>query len=205
VTYAALFVLGYLLGSCPWGYWLVRIFRGSDVRAQGSGNIGITNVWRNYGPRLGVPLIFLDVGKGFVPAFVGVVYVSRLGGIVGGAAAMLGHYRPLFLGFQKGGKMIATGGGAFFAIAPLVAATGLTVWLIVFLLFGYSSGASLATAAVVPVASWAWGYAVTVIVFALVAAVLAAWLHRSNVQRLWSGTERRSRVALIPRLRVQRS
>ncbi|MDX6453908.1 MAG: acyl phosphate:glycerol-3-phosphate acyltransferase, partial [Gaiellaceae bacterium] len=95
MAFAALVVLGYLLGSCPWGYWLVRLFKHEDIRKVGSGNIGATNVWRTYGRTLGVPVVLLDVLKGFVPALLGAMYVSHLAGIVAGAAAMLGHWRPL--------------------------------------------------------------------------------------------------------------
>src|SRR3954453_6732416 len=114
MTFAAVVVLGYLLGSCPWGYWLVRLIRHEDIRKVGSGNIGATNVWRTYGRSLGLPVVLLDVAKGFVPAFVGVHSVSHLCGILAGAAAMAGHVRPLFLRFEKGGKAVATCGGVFF-------------------------------------------------------------------------------------------
>ena len=80
MTFAALVVLGYLLGSCPWGYWLVRLVEHEDIRRVGSGNIGATNVWRTYGPRLGLPVVVLDVFKGFLPAFLGMLYVSHLAG-----------------------------------------------------------------------------------------------------------------------------
>ena len=107
MTFAAVVVLGYLLGSCPWGYWLVRIFKHEDIRRVGSGNIGATNVWRTYGRRLGVPVVLLDMLKGFVPALVGVLLVSHLCGILAGAAAMVGHVRPVFLRFARGGKAVA--------------------------------------------------------------------------------------------------
>jgi glycerol-3-phosphate acyltransferase PlsY len=204
LTFAGVVVLGYLLGSCPWGYWLVRAFRGEDVRGFGSGNIGISNVWRTYGKSLGLPLVFLDFGKGFVPALLGVVYVSTLAGLAAGAAAMIGHWRPLFLRFERGGKMIATGGGAFFAVAPLAAATGLAMWLTIFLLLGYASVASLGTAAFMPAAAWLFGYPATVTAFALAALVVVVFLHRSNLDRLRHGLEHRSGVAVIPRLRLQR-
>src|SRR2546421_11534699 len=113
-------VAGYVAGSMPWGYWLVRIFRGEDIRTQGSGNIGATNVWRMYGRRFGIPAVILDSAKGFVPAFVAVELAGHGAGVLAGAAAMLGHSRPLFLGFRRGGKMVATAGGAFLGVGPLV-------------------------------------------------------------------------------------
>jgi glycerol-3-phosphate acyltransferase PlsY len=204
VTFAAVVLLGYLLGSCPWGYWLVRGFRGEDVRTVGSGNTGISNVWRTYGWTLGVPLVALDFGKGFVPALLGVALISHTAGLVAGAAAMIGHARPLFLRFERGGKMIATGGGAMFAVAPLAATAGLAIWLVIFLLFGYASVASLSTAVCLPVIAWLLGYPTIVVAFTAGALVVVAYLHRSNLDRLRHGLEHRSRIAVIPRLRLQR-
>jgi len=74
MTFAAVVVLGYLLGSCPWGYWLVRLIRHEDIRTVGSGNIGATNVWRTYGRWLGVPVVLLDMVKGFAPALLGMLF-----------------------------------------------------------------------------------------------------------------------------------
>src|SRR5437868_9120236 len=146
MTFAAVVVLGYLLGSCPWGYWLVRLFKHEDIRKVGSGNIGATNVWRTYGRWLGVPVVLLDTLKGFVPALLGVLFVSppHLSAICAGAAAMLGHWRPLFLRFAKGGQMVATSGGVFFAVASWVALTAGLGWLAMFLLSRYASVAALA-------------------------------------------------------------
>ena len=103
-----LVVLGYLLGSCPWGYWLVRLLKHEDIRSVGSGNIGATNVWRTYGRWYGAPVVLLDVLKGFGPALVATIMVGHLAGVLAGGAAMLGHARPIFLKFAKGGKMVAT-------------------------------------------------------------------------------------------------
>src|SRR5262249_58325145 len=89
VTFASLLILGYVLGSCPWGYWLVRVFRHEDVRKGGSGNVGATNVWRSYGPWLGIPVVLLDVLKGVVPADLGVQHVSYPFGVLPRSAALL--------------------------------------------------------------------------------------------------------------------
>src|ERR671938_1040482 len=117
MTEALLVLAGYLAGSLPFGYWLVRWLRGVDIRTVGSGNIGATNVWRTFGPRLGIPVMLLDTLKGFVPAFVATLWVGSLWGVIAGAAAMLGHSRPLFLRFERGGKKGATCGGAFLGAA----------------------------------------------------------------------------------------
>src|SRR3982751_1096479 len=143
---AILVVAGYLVGSMPWGYWLVRIFRNEDIRTKGSGNIGASNVWRVYGRYLGLPVVLLDTAKGFVPALVGTHVVGYGTGVLAGAAAMLGHYRPLFMGFRKGGKMVATAGGAFLGVAPIVGACSAGVWLVVFGVTRYASVASITAA-----------------------------------------------------------
>src|SRR5437764_11250556 len=117
----------------PFGYWLVRVTKGLDIRAAGSGNIGASNVWRTFGRRCGVPVVFLDTAKGFAPALAATLVVGHLAGVLAGGAATLGHWRPLFLRFEKGGTTVATAGGAFFGVAPWVGLAGLAVWIVVFL------------------------------------------------------------------------
>jgi glycerol-3-phosphate acyltransferase PlsY len=193
MAFAGLVVLGYLLGSCPWGFWLVRLVRHEDIRRVGSGNIGATNVWRTYGRRLGAPVVLLDTLKGFVPALLGMLFVSphHLSGIVAGAAAMLGHWRPLFLRFAKGGKMVATCGGVFFGVAVWVALTAGLVWLAAFLTLRYASVASILAGIALPVAAAVYGYPTSVIVFGALAALAILFLHRANLSRLRAGTESR--------------
>src|SRR3990170_1272902 len=139
-------LFAYLLGSLPFGYWLPRMFRGEDIRASGSGNVGASNVFRVYGRRLGTAVALLDVAKGFAAAMLGLWAGGALVGVLAGAAAMIGHARPVFLRFRKGGKMVATAGGATFALAPLTAFLCIGVWLVVFVLTRYASLASIATA-----------------------------------------------------------
>src|SRR3954453_9756873 len=113
MTAAVFAAIGYLSGSITWGYWLLRVLRHEDVRTKGSGNVGATNVWRVYGRRLGLAAVGLDTAKGFVPVFIATKVAGHDVGALTGAAAMLGHARPLFLRSQKGGKMVATAGGSF--------------------------------------------------------------------------------------------
>jgi glycerol-3-phosphate acyltransferase PlsY len=198
VSFAAIGLLGYVLGSCPWGYWLVRVFRGEDIREVGSGGIGASNVFRAYGRRLGFAVIALDMLKGFVPAFVGVGLVSPLCGIVAGAAAMAGHYRPLFLGFRRGGKMVATAWGVFLGVAPFVALAATAVWLAVFALTRYTSVASIVGALTLPLWAVLFGYPTSVIVLTGASAVALVFLHRANLRRLRRGTENRFTMRLRP-------
>jgi acyl phosphate:glycerol-3-phosphate acyltransferase len=186
-----LVVAGYVMGSMPWGLWLVRMFRGEDIRTQGSGNIGATNVWRVHGRRLGLPAVFLDTAKGFVPAFVATKLESHGVGVLAGGAAMLGHYRPLFLRVRKGGKMVATAGGAFLGVAPIVGGIAAGVWLVVFGLTRYASVASVTSALSLPLWVWLIGYPWPVMAFAGVAAVGVLLLHRANLRRLLHGEEHR--------------
>lgn len=189
---AALVVLGgYLLGSIPFGYWVVRWLTGDDVRTKGSGNIGATNVWRLYGRRFGIPIVLLDVGKGFVPALVGLLVAGQLVGVLAGAAAMLGHWRPLYLRLAKGGKTVATAGGVTFALAPRAAACCLAAWIAIFLVTRYASVASILAAATLPVFTWLFGAGWPVVTFGALAAVAVLLLHKANVRRLFRGTESR--------------
>ena len=191
MAFAGLVLLGYLLGSCPWGYWLVRLLKHEDIRKVGSGNIGATNVRRTYGWSLGIPVVLLDTLKGFAPALLGVMFVSHLAGIVAGAAAMIGHWRPLFLRFAKGGKMVATCGGVFFGVAPWVAFTALGIWILALLLIRYASLASILAGIALPIIAAVYGYPPPVIVFGVFAALAILYLHRANLRRLRAGTEHR--------------
>src|SRR5881296_3452205 len=181
MTTLLLVIGGYLLGSMPWGYWLVRLVRHDDIRQHGSGNIGGTNVWRVYGWRLGLPVVLLDTAKGFVPALVASLVVSDLAGVLAGGAAMLGHWRPMFLRWQRGGKVVATCGGAFLGVAPVVGAVGAGVWIVVFLVFRYASLASIAAALSLPIAAVLLDRPWPVIAFAAGAAAAVLVLHRQNV------------------------
>jgi acyl phosphate:glycerol-3-phosphate acyltransferase len=182
---------GYLLGSMPFGYWLPRLLRGEDIRSRGSGNIGASNVFRVYGRRIGIAVALLDLAKGFAAALIGIWAGGALVGVLAGAAAMLGHARPVFLRFEKGGKMVATAGGAFFALAPLAAFCCVGVWLLVFLLTRYASVASIVTALALIGFVLLFGADWPVVAFAAVGTAAIVLLHRHNIRRLAGGTEHR--------------
>jgi glycerol-3-phosphate acyltransferase PlsY len=199
MTTALLVAGGYVLGSMPWGYWLPWLVKHDDIRRHGSGNIGGTNVWRVYGWRLGLPVVLLDTLKGFVPALVATLMVSHLAGVLAGAAAMLGHWRPLFLRWQRGGKVVATTGGAFLGVAPVVGAVGAGVWIAVFLVFRYASLASIVAALSLPIAAVLLDKPWPVIAFAAGAAAAVLVLHRANIARLRAGTENRFKFRRLRR------
>jgi len=194
VTSALVILGGYLLGSMPFGYWVVLLVKGEDIRKVGSGNIGASNVWRTYGRWLGIPIVLLDIAKGFVPALVGALLVGELTAVLAGGAAMLGHWRPLFLRFQKGGKTVATGGGVFLGAAPLLGLIGVAVWIVAFLVTRYASLASIVAALSLPVLAVLLGEPWPIVVFGAIAAVGVILLHRPNIARLRAGTESRFRL-----------
>lgn len=182
---------GYLLGSLTFGYWLPRLFRGEDIRKQGSGNVGASNVFRVYGRRLGIAVALLDLGKGLAAGLLGIWAGGAFIGVLAGAAAMVGHARPVFLRFERGGKMVATAAGAFLALAPIAALACFGVWLAVFVLTRYASLASIAAALALVVFVFVIGYPWPVIAFAVAGSAAVILLHRHNIRRLVGGTEHR--------------
>jgi acyl phosphate:glycerol-3-phosphate acyltransferase len=190
----------YLLGSIPFGYLLVRIVRGEDVRKSGSGNIGATNVSRK-SPLLGVITLLLDALKGALAVFL--AYRLR-GGTTGGVKpyqamamaalfAVLGHIFPVWLKF-RGGKGVATGLGSFFVIAPQAVLIAAGVFILVVLIFRYVSlGSILAVASFPLLVSGMHTYGGSPMAFVLMAAasMLIIAKHHGNIRRLIAGTESR--------------
>jgi acyl phosphate:glycerol-3-phosphate acyltransferase len=148
-------------------------------------------VWRTFGRHYGLAAALLDIAKAFVPALLATIFVGHLAGALAGGAAMLGHWRPIFLGFARGGKMVATCGGAFLGVAPIVGGIGAGVWIIAFLLFRYASIASIIAALSLPLVAVGLDEPWPVIVFAAAAAPAVALMHRANISRLRAGTESR--------------
>jgi glycerol-3-phosphate acyltransferase PlsY len=194
MTAAIVLLGGYLLGSMPFGYWLVRLVKKEDIRLAGSGSIGASNVWRTYGRWYGIPVVLLDIAKGFVPALVGTILVNELTGALAGGLAMLGHWRPLFLGFRKGGKAVATSAGILLGIAPLLGLLATALWLTTFVVSRYTSVASIVVALALPFIALALDEPWPVLVFAVAAGVAVLLLHRPNIARLRAGTESRFRL-----------
>jgi acyl phosphate:glycerol-3-phosphate acyltransferase len=202
---AYLVPLGYVLGSMPWGYWLPRLFAGVDIRTLGSGNTGATNVWRTLGFKLGLGVALLDISKGAAAALLGRWLGDDLIGVLAGCAAMAGHWRPLFMGFARGGKIVATTGGVGLAVAPLATLAAAVVWVAVFLATRYASLASLFSALSLPLFALLFDASWPVVAFTAGGAVAIVLLHRGNIARLARGNEskielrRKARPAPTPR------
>jgi len=185
----SLTLLAYLIGSVPFGLLIAKT-KGIDIREQGSGNIGATNVLRCLGKPLGIACFILDVLKGYLPAFV----FPTLGncapefGILFGVAAILGHNFPVFLKF-KGGKGVATSAGVLIGIAPLAVGLGILTWAIVFFVSGYVSLGSIVASAVVILAGWLAGYGLVTALALTLLGALSIYRHRENIKRLLAGTE----------------
>lgn len=190
-------ILSYVSGSIPAAF-LAGKWGGVDLRAQGSGNLGATNVLRVLGPRVGLLVFAVDIVKGALPVRFLPPLTSATGdtqiwiGVACGVAAILGHIRPVFLLFGKGGKGVATACGVFLALAPLQALLSLLIFIVVVLSSGFVSLGSLTAALSLPVLLAASvGLRSPVLVVSVLTAVFVFWTHRANIQRLRSGTEYR--------------
>jgi glycerol-3-phosphate acyltransferase PlsY len=194
-------VTGYLLGSIPTGYLLVRLFRHEDIRQVGSGNIGATNVLRSGGKGLGAATFLLDMLKGCAAVWLGAAVAPFLQPVVparsiealAALCAVLGHMFPIWLHF-RGGKGVATGFGVFLVAAPLGALAAITVFAIVLLLTRYVSLASILGAGSFPIFAWFLVHGDKPPFFIAVQAIVAFLIilkHHQNIRRLVSGTESR--------------
>ena len=197
MSYLAAVLGGYLAGSIPTGYWLVRLVRGIDIRRIGSRSIGATNVWRVMGWKVGVPTIVVDAVKGLVPALVASLLVDDIAGVLAGFAAMVGHARPVFLKFERGGKAVATTAGMMVGLAPLVAVGALIVWFVTFFVARYVSVASIAAALSLPVFAFALAESWPVRIVSFAAAGAIVFLHRENIRRLFGRREPRVQLAAM--------
>lgn len=189
-------LLAYLIGSIPTSYMVSRWGYRVDLRERGSGNLGATNVFRVLGWKAALPVVLVDVGKGFIPTW----FFASLDPfpvwawtLAYGGAAILGHVFPVWLGF-RGGKGVATSAGVLAAVAPIATLAGLGVWLI--LVFGTRIVSVGSMAAAVTVAAVVWVRppdegATVMRAFAPLLALFVLWAHRSNLRRLIRGEENR--------------
>ncbi len=190
-------IASYAIGSIPAAY-LAGMSKGIDLRKHGSGNLGATNVFRVLGPRIGTAVFVFDMLKGAVP----VLYFWRLVDqpaamspivlqILCGVAAIAGHVRPVWLGFGKGGKGVATAGGVFLALAPVETGLALAAFALTLLASGYVSLGSMIAAGLLPLLLLIRDGLTPLFVVCAVIAVFVFWTHRANIERLRQGTENR--------------
>lgn len=191
VTGLLAILIAYLLGAIPFGYLLTRFITGKDVRSEGSGNIGATNVLRSAGRAAAIATLVLDMTKGFAAVWIAGWLTDGSPGWMADAAlaVMVGHAFPVFLGF-KGGKAVATFTGAFLYLTPIPALAGIIVFLITVLVTRYISAGSLLAAATFPIGVWLIDHAsLNVLLAAVIGAAIVVYRHKENLRRIRSGRE----------------
>lgn len=182
-------VISYLIGSIPAGYLIAR-GQGVDIRRQGSGNIGATNVWRNLGIRTGLLVLAADILKGVVAVLLGRYVIGGNAELLTALAVLAGHSWPVFLSFQ-GGKIIATTLGVFILLNPLAMVLGLGVWILTVIFSRYVSLSSVLAIVSLPVWMTVMSRPWTEVVFSIIVAGIAVYKHLPNIRRLLAGTESR--------------
>lgn len=187
---ALLLLASYLAGSIP-SSWLAGRLAGVDLTRRGSGNLGGTNVFRVLGWKAAVPVVLVDIGKGFVPAWFFPAWDGHPAAALAlayGLCAIAGHIWSPFTGF-RGGKGVATSGGVLLALAPLALLLGALVWTGIVLLTRTVSVASLVAATMIPVIAWLSDAPASTVAFTAALAVLVWFTHRENIARLRRGEE----------------
>ena len=187
-----LLVLGaYLLGSIPFPYLITRLKTGKDIRSMGSGNVGATNVLRTAGKAAGVIVLILDVGKGMAAVWIGRSITGQPEwGAIAAFAAMVGHSFPVFLGF-RGGKSVATGGGAFLVLAPFAMLCSIGLFVVTAATTRIVALGSILGAASFPLFAWLFGAEIQVIVWGALSASLIIVRHHANIRRMLRGEEKK--------------
>jgi acyl phosphate:glycerol-3-phosphate acyltransferase len=196
MAFAVSVLLAYLIGAIPMGYVMSMIFKGKDIRKQGSGNVGATNVLRTVGKIPALITLIFDISKGaIVVQLIGGYAYQYLGTVdqdfyrcLLGLVAICGHIWPVFLKF-KGGKGVATTIGVMAVISPITLLSSLAVWIIFFLATSYVSVSSLAFGVALPTFAAIFNQPLYIIIFAVTLCVLNTYKHKENIKRLSKGEE----------------
>lgn len=190
-------LMGYLIGSVPTGFLIVKAKTGDDIRKIGSGSTGATNVKRVLGKKWFFIVMILDAIKGALPVILAALFLHAYAkyGITPVAAAiavLLGHSKSIFLGFT-GGKSVASGVGTILALCWPVGLLTALIWGIITWVSKYVSLGSIIALALSPLLMWAFKQPIGYIVYAAIGAVYIIWLHRENIKRLVKGEENKVR------------
>ena len=193
-----LILIAYVLGSIPNALWVGKTFKNIDVREHGSKNTGSTNAARVLGAKLGIFTLILDILKGALPTYLGIVLganlltritgIDKLDIIVIGMAAILGHTFSLFLKF-KGGKAVATTLGVFLVLVPYAILILLVVFFVIFGLTKYVSLASIVSAVALPITVYLTTRHIPLTILGIIIRLLVIIRHKENIKRLINGTE----------------
>ncbi|MCW5821968.1 MAG: glycerol-3-phosphate 1-O-acyltransferase PlsY [Cyanobacteria bacterium TGS_CYA1] len=191
-------VLAYLLGSIPTGFWVAKIAKGIDIRKEGSGSTGATNVLRCVGKKEAAFVMFFDIFKGYLAVAISIylesAYSAELFGVRGllpvfaAVISLVGHSKSIFLNFQ-GGKSVATGLGTYFALNWLVAVCAFSLWVTLIFVTRYVSLASIIGTFSCLVFMILFGSPLPYIIYAVIAFTYITARHKENVKRLMNGTE----------------
>lgn len=201
ISYVFGLTISYLIGSIPFGY-IIPIAKGIDIRKQGSGNIGATNVGRILGRKYGIIIFILDLLKGFIVVFIIPVLIcgikfpttsDNLLVILCGVCAILGHVFPVYLRF-KGGKAVATSLGVFIWLSPIPIAIAFGVWILTVILSRYVSlgsmiGAIVLTGGIIAFEKEPFGNGIYITILSIIVAILIILRHITNIQKIINGTE----------------
>lgn len=185
-----LLLASYLLGAIPTSFIAGRIVAGIDLRRHGSGNLGASNAWRVLGARVAVPVLAVDLLKGFIPPAL-FTYLMGAGSdwaLAWGAAAIAGHVFPVYVGF-RGGKGVATSAGVFLALTPVALVAAALAWGLVLYATRIVSVASISAAGLFPLAVWLSHGPGRFLWVSVGIAGFIVLAHRSNIRRLLRGEE----------------
>ncbi len=190
-------IIAYLIGSIPTGYLIVKAKTNQDIRKTGSGSTGATNVKRVLGKKWFFIVMLLDAIKGAVPVILATMFVTRyssigLAPVLAAIAVLIGHSKPIFLGF-KGGKSVASGVGTILALCFPVGIIIAVIWSITAYVSKYVSLASIIALCLSPVLMYLFKQPLAFIAYCLLGALYISWLHRENIVRLLNGNENKVR------------
>lgn len=200
--YVIVAIIAYLFGSIPTGYLVAKRLFGIDIREFGSKNIGATNMFRTFGPKPALIVLFIDVAKGALPVLLTQIMLPEnvFASLLAGALAVIGHNYTCWLNF-KGGRGVATSLGVVVTLMPWGAFIVLVIWALVVYVTRYVSLASIIGAICAPIISWHFGYDVKVQIFIAIMAFLVVVGHKDNIKRLLSGNENKIKPGSIDNIK----